>query len=588
MDIIRGTNMEKLRFLFEDNYPLQFTFDETLLRYPPMEVWDFNANRVTLTRNSGAYKSDFSVVANHLPVYEDILGKKGIRSVGPVTNLFDEVRSQSFSTASTVSLEDGTFTVKVHGGTGKLILTGGHSAEVEVGESLTFVLDSADDVTFTPADGTPEYCQLEKNPFWTPWHIGGLTRAEDNYTYTLDEDLPVSFGVGLTQLMLHDAKPTGATNGIPEHSTVLNIAENLEDFTPPNLLSVRQSGRANRIVIKTDDVSHMDAVIAQLDEFDEYLRETTTKSPVAHYYKVEPNIVRAYMIIGDQLITRKFTWAGAHFTNLKHIKIGWWRHLTIRNGNSIYSDLRVDKGSTREDVENYMGVKLFPKKPVIIFTFDDNHATDYTEVLPMFQARNIVGVSWVNTEAIGTGGKLTWSQVKEMIAAGWDVQCHTHSHPNLTTLTEEQIRAEVIAVNDGFIAQGLPIPVHHAYPHGAYNDGVMDVIKKYRKTGYGIRSDYRSNVNYIGTNPYTIRRYNADMHTEGDLNNAKTHADDVIESGGVGVYYFHAIQESDPPPGDCLKAHLESLLDYVVAKDVEILTASQYYDRYVARTEPVR
>ncbi|MGB9886897.1 MAG: DUF2341 domain-containing protein [Moorellales bacterium] len=106
------------------------------------------------------------------------------------TNLFPANLSQSFTAAWTSGALNGTYTVSIKAGTGKLVLSGGASGEVGVGGSLTFTVSNAT-VTFTPSGGTPQLAQLEQKSYATSWITGGSSRSADNLSYTLPKPLPV-------------------------------------------------------------------------------------------------------------------------------------------------------------------------------------------------------------------------------------------------------------------------------------------------------------------------------------------------------------------------------------------------------------
>ena len=75
------------------------------------------------------------------------------------------------------------------------------------------------------------------------------------------------------------------------------------------------------------------------------------------------------------------------------------------------------------------------------------------------------------------------SSVTVNTAPAWDFEDHTYSHPNLTTLTIDQINSEETELNSLFARYGLPTPIAIAYPDGAYSQAVVNVISQYRLIG---------------------------------------------------------------------------------------------------------
>lgn len=63
----------------------------------------------------------------------------------------------------------------------------------------------------------------------------------------------------------------------------------------------------------------------------------------------------------------------------------------------------------------------------------------------------------------------TWKEVEELVAMGCKLGWHTWSHPDLTTISEEQLIHEVTP----------PFPMDYfAYPYGKFNDNVIKAVKE--------------------------------------------------------------------------------------------------------------
>ena len=76
---------------------------------------------------------------------------------------------------------------------------------------------------------------------------------------------------------------------------------------------------------------------------------------------------------------------------------------------------------------------------------------------------------------------MTWEQAREMQENGFVFGSHTVNHIPLTDLTASQIEAELTQSREEIARQlGTP-PRFFAYPTGAYNLHLEDIV---RKTGY--------------------------------------------------------------------------------------------------------
>jgi len=83
-----------------------------------------------------------------------------------------------------------------------------------------------------------------------------------------------------------------------------------------------------------------------------------------------------------------------------------------------------------------------PAKPVLI-TFDDGCQDNYEIAFPILTKYNLKATFFIVTGDVGQKGSLNWDQIMEMSAAGMEIQSHTHSHPNLSTLSDSEIKKEL-------------------------------------------------------------------------------------------------------------------------------------------------
>jgi peptidoglycan/xylan/chitin deacetylase (PgdA/CDA1 family) len=83
-----------------------------------------------------------------------------------------------------------------------------------------------------------------------------------------------------------------------------------------------------------------------------------------------------------------------------------------------------------------------PKHPIVV-SFDDGYLSHYTHAKPVLRALGWPGVLNLQLDVIGPGG-LTSKQVRSLIAAGWEVDSHTLTHPDLTTLDDASLKRELV------------------------------------------------------------------------------------------------------------------------------------------------
>ena len=83
-------------------------------------------------------------------------------------------------------------------------------------------------------------------------------------------------------------------------------------------------------------------------------------------------------------------------------------------------------------------------------------------------------------------GFLSWDEVREMYKSGIvSFGSHTESHRILTTLTNDEIRAELIESKNKMIAEEIVAPsfIPFSYPNGNYTNDIKEMVKK---AGYNL------------------------------------------------------------------------------------------------------
>jgi peptidoglycan/xylan/chitin deacetylase (PgdA/CDA1 family) len=124
---------------------------------------------------------------------------------------------------------------------------------------------------------------------------------------------------------------------------------------------------------------------------------------------------------------------------------------------------------------------LGPGKPIVL-TFDNGYQSQYTQALPVLR-----GLGWVADENIQLSGLppsqggLGEAEVREMVAAGWELDTQGFSHADLVALDAEQLHYQV-AVARETLRRRYHVAVNwFCYPSGHYNATVVAAV---RAAGY--------------------------------------------------------------------------------------------------------
>jgi peptidoglycan/xylan/chitin deacetylase (PgdA/CDA1 family) len=120
--------------------------------------------------------------------------------------------------------------------------------------------------------------------------------------------------------------------------------------------------------------------------------------------------------------------------------------------------------------------RRLPAHPVVV-SFDDGYLSQYTNAFSVLRAHHWPGVLNLEVNFLRpVGGMRPW-RVRNLIAGGWEIDAHTLTHPDLTTLDDARLWREV----DGSrvaLRRAFHVPVDFfCYPGGRYDARVIRAVK---------------------------------------------------------------------------------------------------------------
>jgi len=143
------------------------------------------------------------------------------------------------------------------------------------------------------------------------------------------------------------------------------------------------------------------------------------------------------------------------------------------------------------DAANYLQRGTpFPDRSFVI-TFDDGYQSVYKEAFPVLEGYGMSATVFLTVVKKGeakSGGRLpsltgcsvlSWKEIQEMQQSGIDFGAHTLTHPDLTRVPFDRVKAEVCdgksIIEDALSAQVTSF----AYPYGRYNDQIRDLVREH-------------------------------------------------------------------------------------------------------------
>jgi peptidoglycan/xylan/chitin deacetylase (PgdA/CDA1 family) len=152
----------------------------------------------------------------------------------------------------------------------------------------------------------------------------------------------------------------------------------------------------------------------------------------------------------------------------------------------------------------------------VVLTFDDGYEDFYTTAFPIIKKYGFTATAYIITNKIG-GPYMSWDQVREVKAAGFEIGDHTADHLALNTLSAADQRHQIIDSKHVLEEQiGSPVTAF-CYPSGRYNDQTLEIVKE---AGYTSATTTNGGSVRAGADPfqYVRIRMNPDM-SQSELHN---------------------------------------------------------------------
>ncbi len=232
----------------------------------------------------------------------------------------------------------------------------------------------------------------------------------------------------------------------------------------------------------------------------------------------------------------------------------------------------------------------------ICLHFDDAFAGVYDITFPILTAAGLTGSVWVNVGTVGTAGYMTWAQIKELAAAGWEIGSHAsrnhESFPatvgeaeatnlmtdNWRTLVKEVPEAYqegmVIPSGDAMLATGrfgnVAASVGHKVLFGrATRDGHPGVIGAYWNSICGLDAAVPSILQRIEAAGWSVDDFDEVNAAKGESGQGgqslHQYFDTQVRFGNPIVLFFHDIAATSYDVYTITTAMLQQIVDWIDA-----------------------
>jgi peptidoglycan/xylan/chitin deacetylase (PgdA/CDA1 family) len=129
----------------------------------------------------------------------------------------------------------------------------------------------------------------------------------------------------------------------------------------------------------------------------------------------------------------------------------------------------ANNGFTTLSADEYYSIMTLqtpaPAKPILL-TFDDNTADFATHVVPVLKQYGFKAIQFAVSGWVNNPGYLTSAQLQSLATEGYDIQNHTQTHADLSTLSYADALNEVGSADSFITSVTGKKPEFLAYPYG--------------------------------------------------------------------------------------------------------------------------
>ncbi|WP_210513837.1 polysaccharide deacetylase family protein [Hymenobacter terricola] len=163
----------------------------------------------------------------------------------------------------------------------------------------------------------------------------------------------------------------------------------------------------------------------------------------------------------------------------------------------------------------------------IAITFDDGYRSLVARAAPALKKYGFTATLFLATGFVGLpkfigafanavppdDRPLTWAEVRELQAAGWDIQAHSRTHRLHAALPAAELRSE-LTESKQLIAEQLDSSVQfYAFPYGNYNRHVLQaLVNAGYQAGFSVHSGLANTAHDLRRLPRIEMNTGCDLH----------------------------------------------------------------------------
>lgn len=182
------------------------------------------------------------------------------------------------------------------------------------------------------------------------------------------------------------------------------------------------------------------------------------------------------------------------------------------------------------------------EKGYISIQFDDGWKEAYQNAYPILNSAGYKTTAFINTNRLRESdfpGYVKAADVLAMQSAGHEIGAHTKSHADLVSLSTSAAQVEIEDSRNVLLSIGATPVNYFAYPFGAYNTSVKQLVKD---AGFTAARSSDGGYNTKNQDKFTLRRQ--PMTNATTLADAKRYIDTARADKTWAILLFHRVDDS--------------------------------------------
>ncbi len=144
-----------------------------------------------------------------------------------------------------------------------------------------------------------------------------------------------------------------------------------------------------------------------------------------------------------------------------------------------------------------------PESPTVVLTFDDGCETDLLCAAQMLKEANFGATFYITVGFLGKPGYMSASQLQQLSDQGFEIGCHSWTHPYLTDLGLKALQKEIGDAKSRLEEITGRKVNHFSCPGGRWDDRAVKIAQE---SGYLTLATSRTHANSVSTDPFALGR----------------------------------------------------------------------------------